>query len=124
TTILSPVMHRLPGYSLLFLMLTFPIVLSLLYLKAALFAVVLIMLFIRLLLLRPLNLHPSITIGAIAFAVVGLLFCLEGLLQGTPGATKCLQVYVFWPLIYTFLLTGINRVEVFSGIEKTMILST
>lgn len=117
-------MQRVAGYCLLFLMLAFPMALSLLYVKAALFGVLLLVLVVRLLSQRPLNLHPCIAIGSAIFAIIGLFFCLEGILRGTPGATQCAQVYVFWPLIYTFLLTGINKDEIFSGLEKTMVFAT
>ena len=117
-------MFRILGYILLFLMLGFPMALSLLYVKAAMFGALLVILFIRALLDYPVNLHPKIFIGTLVFTSISLIFCLEGFLRGTPGAAQCAQVYVFWPLVYLFLLTGVGKETIFSGLENTMIFST
>ena len=114
----------LPGYVLFFLMLAFPMVVSLLYVKVFLFAVLLVIVAVRGLTCLRLDLHPKVIMWTWALAVVGLFFGLRGMFLGTPGAVKCVQVYVMWPLIYVILLGGIDRMQTLQGLEKTLIFST
>src|SRR5262249_2757456 len=62
--------------------------------------------------------------GTVLLSAVSLLFCIEGMLRGTPGAGQCAQVYSFWPLIYLVLLSGINKKEILTGLETTAVFST
>ncbi len=112
------------GYFLLFLMLAFPMAMSLLYVKIAIFAFLVLAVAVRAITSFKFDIDPKLLIGAVAFSSMGLLFCLEGMLRGTPGAMQCLRVYVLWPLIYTFLLGGIDKEKALVGIERTMIGST
>jgi hypothetical protein len=112
------------GYILFFLMLAFPMALTLLYIKAALFGILLLFTFVRFASTRELALHPRVLFATIALSAVSLGFCIEGMLRGNPGAGQCAQVYVFWPLVYLALLGIINREAIFSGLEKTAICST
>jgi O-antigen ligase len=113
-----------PAYSLFFLMLVFPMVLSLLYLKAVLFALLLMFVLVRACMSLRLDLHPTVVIWTLALACVSLFFGLRGLFLGAPGATKCIQVYVLWPLVYLVLLGGIGRLRTLHGLEKTLVFST
>lgn len=115
---------RFVGYVLMFLMLAFPMVLSLLYVKAALFAILLISVGVRAVTSFQFEIHPRVLTGTLIFSAIGLLFSVYGLLRGAPGALQCAQVYALWPLVYTFLLGGIDNEKIFSGIEKTILIST
>lgn len=117
-------MARLLGCTLFFLMLAFPMVLALLYVKAAMFAALLAVLLVRWAIGRPLVIDSRMVVGTLAFAAVNLFFSLEGFMRGAPGAAQCAQVYVFWPLVYSFLIASIDDEKVFSSLERTMIFAT
>src|SRR6267142_5913409 len=86
----------LPGYVLFFLMLAFPMVLTVLYWKAALFAVVLVVIVIAGLLDVNWRLHHGVALWTLLLAAVSFFFVLRGFFLGTPGATKAAQIYVIW----------------------------
>ncbi len=111
-----------PAYFLFFLMLAFPMAISLLYVKASLFALLLLFVLVRS--VTRLHLHAKVVTWALALALVSLFFALRGMLLGTPGAISCFQVYVMWPLIYTFLLNGVNNLRVLQGLNGTLVFST
>jgi hypothetical protein len=111
-----------PAYLLIFLMLVFPGVLSLLYWKAALFAWLIIGVSLRG--VNGLHLHPKVVLWTLLLAVVSLCFGLRGLFLGAPGALNCIQVYFMWPLVYLLLLGGIGNVRILQGIEKTLVFSS
>ena len=56
-------------------------------------------------------------------AGVSLLFVIRGLFLSAPGALNDMRLYVFWPLLYLLLLSGIN-LRVLRGLEKTLVFST
>ena len=111
-----------PAYFLFFLMVAFPGVLSLLYVKAFLFALYLMLIAIQG--LTHLRLHPTVVLWTVILAVVSLFFGLRGLFLNPPGADKSIQVYVLWPLVYLVLLSGINNMRILRGLEKTLVFST
>jgi len=113
-----------PGYLLFFLMLAFPAVLSVLYIKAFLFGLVIILVGVRAMSRLYVHLHLKVVVWTLALAVVSLFFCFRGMFLGSPGAVKCVQVYVVWPLIYLILLDGVDRMRRFQGIESTLIFSS
>jgi hypothetical protein len=113
-----------PGYFLFFLMLSFPMVVSLLYVKALLFAILLIFVAVRGLTCFRLDLHPKVVIWTLALANVSLLFGFRGMFLGTPGALKGIQVYVMWPLVYLVLLGGIHSMRTLHALERTLIFSS
>jgi hypothetical protein len=115
---------KYPGYFLLFLLLAFPMVLSLLYVKAALFAVLLLSVGISAGTSFQLGIHPRVLTGTLLLSGVGLFFSIYGLARGNPGALQCAQVYALWPLVYTLVLGRINSKSVLEGIEKTILAST
>ncbi len=122
-----PSMERcllLPAYVLFFLMLAFPMVIDLLYVKAALFALVLFMLALRVLKKGRLTLHPSIAMWTTFLSAASLFFVVEGVSRGAPGALKQAQVYVLWPIIYAFLIAGAASLRILTGLERTMVLAT
>lgn len=110
-----------PAYLLFFLMLAFPSLYRFLYLKAFLFA--LLLAFVAIAGLRRLRLHPQIVMWTLFLSAVSLFFGLRGLFLGAVGASKCIQVYAFWPLVYMVLLGGISE-RIVKGLEKTMVFAT
>lgn len=114
----------LSGYVLLFLMLAFPMVLNLLYLKAFLFALLLISVVVRGASRTYLHLHMKVVTWTLALAVVSLFFCFRGMFLSAPGAVKCMQVYVVWPLVYLTLLDAVDRVDILRDLERTLIFSS
>src|SRR6266487_4590668 len=112
-----------PGYFLFFLMLSFPMVVSLLQVKAFLFAILLIFVAVRGLTCFRLDLHPTVVIWTLALASVSLFFGFRGMFLGTPGALKGIQVYFVWPLVYLVLLGGIHSMRTLHALEKTLIFS-
>lgn len=111
-----------PAYFLFFLMVVFPSVLSLLYVKAFLFA--LLLAFVAVAAFARTSWHPRVVIWTISLAAVSLVFGIRGLFLDAPGASKSIQVYVFWPLVYLFLIGGINCIRILQGLEKTLIFAT
>jgi hypothetical protein len=111
-----------PAYLLFFLMLAFPASGSLFYVKAVLLA--LLLMFVAVQEVTYIHLHSKVVVWTLALAAVSLFFCLRGLLLGTPGAVTCIPVYVVWPLVYTILLSGINRMRILQGLEKTLVFAT
>jgi O-antigen ligase len=113
-----------PAYFLFFLMLAFPMVLSLIYVKAFLFALLLMFIVVRGITRFHLGLHIRTAVWTLVLAYVSFFFSLRGMFLGRPGAVQCLQVYVIWPLVYLILLGGIDRTSILKGLEKTLIFST
>jgi O-antigen ligase len=111
-----------PVYILFFLMIAFPGLLSLLYVKAFLFALLLALIGIQG--LTHLRLHPTVVLWTAVLAVVSLVFGLRGLFLGTPGASKSIQVYVLWPIVYLVLLSGVRSTRVLHGLERTLVFSS
>jgi len=115
---------RFIGYILFFLMLVFPMVLELLYVKAFLFALLLYFLSIATIKRRRLALHPTIFILALFMTSVSLFFSLTGIIANTPGALKQAQVYALWPLIYIILITGVRDSAIIEGLQQTLVVAT
>ena len=108
---------------LLFLLMSFPMVLQLLYLKAFLFLVVLIAVA-----LGYVNgqswLNSRVGLWTLALAIVSFFFVLEGLIAATPGASKAAFVYVVWPLIYVFWIAGLARKRLLLAVHYTAVGAT
>jgi hypothetical protein len=111
-----------PAYILFFLMLAFPMILSLLYVKAALFGFLIVCVIVQG--LKGLHLNRKLVTWTIVLAEISLLFGLRGLFLGAPGALKCIEVYVVWPLIYLLLLSGIRSMDTLRDLEKILVFST
>ncbi len=110
-----------PGYILLFLMLMFPMVLDLLYVKAGLFAIELSFVVSATFMRMRLWLHPSFLRWTFFYAVVGLLFAFKGNVSGAPGAIKGAQVYVLWPVVHVILISGMNNWRILLGVQRVLI---
>jgi O-antigen ligase len=115
---------RLTTYFLFFLMFVFPMVLELLYVKAAIFGLLFCLCVISTIKRGYLHLHPEILQLTLFMLFVGIFFSIEGLIAGTPGALKQAQVYVLWPLIYLILITSLKESEIIVGLQRTIIIST
>lgn len=111
-----------PACFLLFLMLVLPMALNFLYIKTALFAFLLILVFVQG--IRSLRLHPTVVLWTLVLAAAGLFFGLRGLMFGTPGALNSIQLFVFWPLVYLFLLSGVRSVRTLQALERTLLFSS
>jgi hypothetical protein len=111
-----------PACFLFCLMLVFPMAQKFLYLKAALFAFLLVLVAIQG--VQEVHLHPKVAAWTIVLSAASLFFGIRGLALGAPGALKCLEVYAMWPLVYLVLLSGIRTVRTFQALEKTLVFST
>lgn len=109
---------------LLFTMLCFPMVLQLLYPKAVLIgalAVAAIMVWAK---TGSSNLDTGVVLATLSLAGFGFLMCIRGLFLGNPGALKSAQVFVFWPLVYLVLISGIRTRSFWPLLERVIVLST
>jgi hypothetical protein len=113
-----------PGYILLFLMLMFPMVLELLYVKAVLFAIELSVVVSVTFMRMRLRLHPSFLKWILFYAAIGLIFAFKGNVAGAPGAMKGAQVYVLWPAVYVVLISGMNNWRILIGAQRVLISAT
>jgi O-antigen ligase len=114
----------LPAYLLFFLLLVFPMVIDLLYVKAILFAVVLFIIALRAIRQGRLTVHPTIALWTLALSAASLVFLFKGSLTGAPGVLKQAQVYVFWPIVYMLLIAGASNPRVILGLQTVMVLAT
>jgi hypothetical protein len=113
-----------PGYLLFFLMLFIPTIHQ--QFKFFLLLVVLGIIFIRALLSKHgvFYLHPIILRWTLFYATIGLFFMLVGSINSAPGALRVGTVYVLWPLVFTFLISGITNEKVFIGLTHVLMISS
>lgn len=114
----------LPAYVLVFLMLAFPMVLKLLYVKAVLFGIVVVVVVMAGLVRGKWTLHPSIGLWTLFLATVSFFLVIRGFFAGTPGAANTAIVYVVWPIVYTILIAGVTDRGILLAIERTLVLAT
>lgn len=114
----------LPAYILMFLMLVFPMVLELLYVKVFLFSIVLLFVGFKVLSTGNLGLHPIVLLWILFLTSVSMFFVVRGFIAMTPGALKQAQVYILWPLIYTILISGITDLKILLGLQKVLVIAT
>lgn len=112
------------GLLLLYLMVVFPMTLNLLYIKAGLFALLLLMTALSWAAGFRTALHQKIMIWGALVATIGAFFSFTGLVGSTPGAMKQLQVYAFWPLVYVAILGGASDERVLIQIHRTLVAAT
>jgi hypothetical protein len=113
-----------PGYVLFFLMLAFPMVPAVLYVKAVLFGIVLVIIGIATLLDVNWRLNYGVSLWTSLLAAVSFFFVLRGYFLGTPGATNAAEVYVLWPLVYIVLVAGASRPNILAGLHRVLVLAT
>ncbi len=112
------------GLVLLYLMVVFPMTLNLLYVKAGLFGLLCLMTVFYWVVRLRLNLHWHVLIWGVLVTGIGVFFSFTGALESTPGAIKQLQVYGFWPLVYTAVLAGASEERVLTRIHETLVVAT
>lgn len=69
-------------------------------------------------------LHRSIAGWTLLMVLTGMFGVVIGLLNDTPGALRVSTVYVFWPILYTVLATGIRTRSTVDGLMKLLVLAT
>src|SRR5712664_2796933 len=82
-----------PAYVLVFLMLVFPMVFALRYVKVFLFALLLATVVVTMLKTGRAGLHPSVAIWTVSLSALSFLFVLEGFVAGAPGAGQTAVIY-------------------------------
>jgi O-antigen ligase len=112
------------GYVLLFLMMVFPMVLRLLYWKAALFAGIIFFSACAIIGSLKLHINREVAFVTLTVAAAGMFFSLEGLILNAPGAMKQAQVFVFWPCIYLLWLSLTNSERYLTRVHWLMIFAT
>jgi hypothetical protein len=108
---------------LLVLMMAFPMVLSLLYVKALLFALLLSFVAVGHVSGHS-QLNYSVGLWTTGLAAVSFFFVMKGFFAATPGATKMAVLFVFWPLAYTFWISGVTRWRIVRSVHRAAVIST
>jgi hypothetical protein len=108
---------------LLVLMMTFPMVLSLLYVKALLFALLLALVAVGYVSGHS-QLNYSVGLWAVGLAAISFFFVIKGFFAATPGAAKMAALFILWPLAYTFWISGVTRWHIVRGIHRAAVIST
>src|SRR5256885_12134010 len=114
----------LPACALVFLLLVFPMVSALLYVKGFLLAVILATVGIVILKTGRTGLHPTVVVWTVSLSTLGFLFVLEGCFGGAPGAGQALGVYVIWPIFYMLLIAGVRNERILLRVTRTLIIAT
>jgi len=104
-------------------MMSFPMVLSVLYVKAFLFAVLLVLVAVGHLSGHS-RLDFRIGLWTVGLALISFLFVIRGLLAVTPGAGNAALVYIFWPIVYTCWISGLAEKRLLLSLNRTAIAST
>ena len=113
-----------PAYVLVFLMLVFPMVFALRYVKVSLFALILATVAVTMLKTGRSGLHPSVGLWTLSLSALSFLFVLEGFFAGAPGAGETALIYVVWPIIYVLVIAGVRTKQIVLGLIGTAIVST
>jgi len=108
---------------LLVLMMTFPMVLSLLYVKVLLFAL-LLSLVAGGYASGHSQLNYSVGLWAVGLAAVSFFFVIKGFFAATPGAAKMAALFIFWPLAYTLWISGVTRWHIVRSMHRAVVIST
>lgn len=108
-----------PAYLLFFMMLFVPTTYQ--PIKAVLLVMVLLFIGIETLIRDKLHLHINILLWTLFMVTAGLAFIAIGVVNNTPGALRVGTVYLLWPLVYTFLLTGVDGKNVVDGLFRVMV---
>lgn len=112
------------GAVLLFMILAYPMVLSLLYIKAALFGVLLVVAALKMFVRGRVPIRRGFVIWTLLLCVVAFLFFLYGALVNLPNAWHEGQVYFLWPAIYLVLLSLVVTEDALLVVYRVMIFSS
>jgi O-antigen ligase len=113
-----------PGLLLFYLMLIFPMVLELIYVKAILFGIVLYLISIYAVNKFEIYLHQDIFLWTLFLTSLSLLFVLKGFIAGAPGSLKQAQNYVLWPIIYIVTVAGASNLKTLQWLERVIVIAT
>ena len=105
------------GYLLLLLMIVFPTVLEVLYVKAGLFAIILSGILIRIFNCNCLFIDGRVFFYSLLFLIINSLFAIIGIEDYHVGAMKQFQVFVIWPFVYLLLISAVNSKKVVLGLH-------
>jgi O-antigen ligase len=109
---------------LIFLSLTYPTVDRLVYFKALLFGVLLLLIVLEYFTSGRLRLDSRVMLWTLCLAIVSAFFVVEGLLTGATGATAVTTVYILWPVTFCVLIAGFARARILIGIDHTLVVAT
>jgi len=115
---------NVPAHLFVFVMLTFPLVNALFYVRIVLLSVVLLIVMALVLKTGRLGLHPTIILWTYSLTALSFLFILEGCFTGAPGAFKTVSVYVIFPSIYAVMIAGVRNERILTGVIATFVFST
>lgn len=110
-----------PAYVLFFMMLFVPT--SYQPIKSILLVMVVTIIGVTALVRGRLHLHMNVLLWTLFMVVTGLAFMALGVVNNASGALRVGTVYVLWPLVYTFLLAGVNSKNIIDGVFKLMVFS-
>jgi len=109
---------------LLFLMIAYPMVYSVLYVKATLFGVLLLIAIIRVMQLHSIRVSPRIFFWSYFLCLMAAGYFIEGATQNIDYAYREGRVYFLWPMIYALLLVLISTAGDLRFIFKIVIFSS
>lgn len=113
----------MPGYALFFIMMFAPTVYQ--PIKGTLIGMVLLVIMFKMYRLRGnIPVHAHVAMWTWLMSAVGLFFCIQGLIQGAPGALRVTTVYVLYPLLYLAFVAGASTHELLRGLLKTLVVAT
>ena len=110
------------GYLLLFLILFLPTSYQLP--KAILLAAVVAIILLRMVLTGRTYLSREVALLTFGYVILGILLVARGIAFQTPGALRVSTVFVFWPLVYLVLMSGISSRKVLYNVLKVLVLAT
>jgi hypothetical protein len=114
----------LPGHVQLFLLLVFPLVPELFYLRAVLLVITLLAVAVLALKTGRSGVHPTVAIWTLSLSTLSFLFVLEGFFAGAPGAGQTVAIYVIYPILYTFMMAGVRNERILFGLFHTLMISS
>jgi len=112
------------AYLLVFLMLVFPMVPELFYVKVVLLIIILVSVAIATLKTGQEGIHTSIVLWTLSLSVLGSVFILEGFVAGMAAAGQLVPLYVIWPLIYAAMIAGVRNERILSDLLTTFVVAT
>jgi O-antigen ligase len=110
-----------PGYLLLFLLLVLPNAISILYFKGFLYILVLALVAVRSFARRAW--HPRIVGWTFFLVAVSLIAGIHGFILDAPGAWERIRTFAIWPLVYLWIIGGIDNEETFRDIQRTLLVA-
>lgn len=123
TILLKICMERL-GYFLVVIMLMFPMVAELLWLKSLIFVLLFAVTLSGFVFKRKIFIHWKVFNITLTILCFSLFFVFIGWINDSPGWSKQLKIYVLWPIIYFFMISTLNSMKRIAFIQRLLIYST